>query len=135
MYTVYCILYIVYCANTHRVLFPHFRYHELEAKHGKLDPLVEIDFNTPTSVTVTCYYKEKSFLKTVDLKWTLTDLKKELERDVGLSASNMILFHQFSQPYQWTDHMIYPQRTMLRYNLQDDHMIYVEENTPAAKVQ
>ncbi|XP_076037456.1 tubulin folding cofactor E like protein mlt [Oratosquilla oratoria] len=69
------------------------RYHELIAKHGELDPLVEISLRPEKEVTVTIRHGENSIQRTINVYQKVLDLKKSLEPLVELPASKMRLFY------------------------------------------
>uniref|UniRef100_A0A336MA02 CSON014162 protein n=1 Tax=Culicoides sonorensis TaxID=179676 RepID=A0A336MA02_CULSO len=104
------------------------RYAELIAKHGKLDPLVNIDLRPEKRVKITFTYGDSSEERPVDVYRTVYDLKHRLERIVGIPASKMRLFYvdQDYRDIQGPEEMKYPQKQLYRYNIQNGDEIIID---------
>lgn len=103
-----------------------YRYYELEEIHGKLDPLVEIDFgNHDRFVTVTVHYEGRSTLGTVDLSMSLTDAKKQMAHEVGLNPNQFHLFHLDKTMNFGLDRMIHPNRSLRSYGVKEGNEIHI----------
>lgn len=70
-----------------------FRYSELIAIHGELEPLADVDMCPEKRVKVTFTFKDRSEVRSVDVYRTVADLKTKLEPITGLSAARMRLFY------------------------------------------
>ncbi|XP_037945749.1 tubulin-specific chaperone cofactor E-like protein [Teleopsis dalmanni] len=104
------------------------RYEELLTKHGKLDPLVNINLKPDKHVKVLIIYNDTTQPRLVDINRTVADLKVSLEKVVGLPANKMRLYYQ-DQDYKefGPELMKYPNKLLYSYNLQAGDEIIVDE--------
>lgn len=70
-----------------------FRYFELIQKHGKLNPLVNVDLCPERRVKITFSCEPNTEVRTIDVYRTVADLKTRLEAFAGFSSSKMRLFY------------------------------------------
>ena len=63
------------------------RYFELESRHGKLNKLAEINMEGNKRVTCKIKYRDRHILHTIDVRQTVGDFKKQLEKFVGYPSS------------------------------------------------
>lgn len=63
------------------------RYFELESKHGKLDKLADVNLEMRKKVNVKIKYNGKYVHDKIDVRQTVGDFKKYLEKYVGLPSS------------------------------------------------
>lgn len=63
------------------------RYYELENRHGKLNKLADINMEGNKKVTCKIKFREQQMLHKVDVRQTVGDFKKQLEKFVGYPSS------------------------------------------------
>ncbi|XP_073847336.1 tubulin folding cofactor E like protein mlt [Musca autumnalis] len=104
------------------------RYLDLVAKHGKLDPLVNISLKPDKRVKIILTYGDKSESRHVDLYRTVADLKVKLEKIIPLPANKMRLYY-LDQDYRefGPEEMRYPNKLLYSYNIQAGDEIIVDE--------
>ncbi|ELU09514.1 hypothetical protein CAPTEDRAFT_44184, partial [Capitella teleta] len=101
------------------------RYYELEEIHGRLDPLVTVDFTAQSSVTVMVKYEDRSFLKALDVHMTMKQARNLLTKELGLRPKDFTLLHNDILCPQGPDRMSYPDRHLRRYGVIDGSEIYI----------
>lgn len=103
------------------------RYTQLVAKHGKLDPLVNISLKPDKRVKILLTYQDKSEARLVDIYRTVADLKLKLEKIVGLPANKMRLYY-LDQDYKefGPEEMRFPNKLLYSYNIQAGDEIIVD---------
>lgn len=69
------------------------RYYELENRHGKLNKLADINMEGNKKVTCKIKYRDRQMLYKVDVRHTVGDFKKQLEKFVGHPSSRFKLFY------------------------------------------
>ncbi|GAB6028990.1 hypothetical protein CHUAL_004781 [Chamberlinius hualienensis] len=69
------------------------RYDELEAKHGRLDPLVEVDLAPQLVVTVVIHCGDRKTMRSLNLRMSLSEFKHSLHRFTGLPPNKMRVFY------------------------------------------
>lgn len=69
------------------------RYFELESKHGKLDKLADVNMEIRKKVNVRIKYNGKYVNDKIDVRQTVGDFKKYLEKYVGVAASRFRVFY------------------------------------------
>lgn len=69
------------------------RFYDLEAIHGQLQPLVEIDFTVKKTARVEVHYCDRIEIMTFDLYKTVLDLKNQLSSVFNLRMSKMRVFY------------------------------------------
>lgn len=104
------------------------RYFELVAKHGKLDPLVNVDLRPEKRVKVTFTCGNNSEVRSVDVYRTVSDFKTKLEGFAGFSASIMRLFYvdQDLRDQQGPEEMRYPHKQLYSYNIRSGDEIIID---------
>ncbi|XP_067631013.1 tubulin-specific chaperone cofactor E-like protein [Eurosta solidaginis] len=104
------------------------RYDELVAKHGKLDPLVNINLKPEKRLKVFITFKDKTEERLLDVYFTVGDLKMRLEKLIDLPANKMRLFY-VDQDYKelGPELMKYPNKRLYSYNIQAGDEIIVDE--------
>ncbi|XP_005177936.1 tubulin-specific chaperone cofactor E-like protein [Musca domestica] len=104
------------------------RYLDLIAKHGKLDPLVNVSLKPDKRVKIILTYGDKSESRHVDLYRTVSDLKVKLEKIIPLAANKMRLYY-VDQDYRefGPEEMRYPNKLLYSYNIQAGDEIIVDE--------
>ena len=105
---------------------PSFRYEELHRIYGDLDPLVEIDLSPSETANVTVTFDGRTELRELQLKWTLSKLKKELETTfVHHPAKELLVYHD-DQGHTGAELMRFPNRTLLWYRMKDGDRLVIE---------
>lgn len=69
------------------------RYYELENKHGKLNKLAVINMEGNKKVTCKIKYRDQQILYKVDVRQTVGEFKKQLEKFVGHPSSRFKVFY------------------------------------------
>ena len=69
------------------------RYYELEAKRGKLNKLADINLVATNHVYVKIKFEEKSMFETIDVRLTVAEFKKKLEKFVGHPSNKFRLYY------------------------------------------
>lgn len=105
------------------------RYDECLAKHGKLDPLVNIDLRPDKRVQVTFTYLERSEVRFVDVYRNVNDLKHRLEKLFHLPAAKMNLYYvdQYFRDQMGPEKMIFPNKQLYSYNIVNGDEIIIEQ--------
>lgn len=103
------------------------RYAELQAVHGKLDPLVNINLKPEKRVKVVFTYNDVSESRFVDVYLTVNDLKIKLEKLINLAPNKMRLFY-LDQDYRehGPEEMRFPNKRLYSYNLQSGDEIIID---------
>lgn len=69
------------------------RYFELETKHGKLDPLANVNLDVGKRVHVKLMFKEKHVYERVDVRQTVGEFKKHLEKFTGYPSARLRVYY------------------------------------------
>lgn len=69
------------------------RYYELESKHGKLNKLADVNLEINKRVQVKIKYGDKHIFDKIDVRQTVGDFKKHLEKFVGHSSNRFKVFY------------------------------------------
>lgn len=103
------------------------RYFELVQKHGKLDPLVNVDLRPEKRVRITFTCGSNSEVRSVDIYRTVSDLKTRLEGFAGFPASKMRLFYvdQDLRDIQGPESMRFPSKQLFSYNIRSGDEIII----------
>ncbi|CAG9762939.1 unnamed protein product [Ceutorhynchus assimilis] len=103
------------------------RYFELVQKHGKLDPLVNVDLRPEKRVKITFTCGSNSEVRSVDIYRTVSDLKTRLEGFAGFPASKMRLFYvdQDLRDIQGPESMRFPLKQLFSYNIRSGDEIII----------
>ena len=103
------------------------RYTELVAKHGQLDPLVNVNLKPDKRVKILFNYQDKTESRLVDVYRTVADLKGKLEKIFGLPANKMRLYY-VDQDYKefGPEEMRFPNKFLYSYNIQSGDEIIVD---------
>lgn len=65
---------------------------ELERIHGRLDPLVNVDFSKSDMAKVLLIYQNRKEVREIELSQTIGQFKKSLESFVGMASSKFRVF-------------------------------------------
>lgn len=105
------------------------RYMELVNKHGKLDPLVNIDLKPEKKVYIKFFYGQSVEERYVDVYRTVTDLKHRLEKLFNIPPSKMRLYYvdQAYRELRCPEEMRYPHKQLYSYNIATGDEIIVEK--------
>lgn len=104
------------------------RYFDLVAVHGRLDPLVNIDLSPDKKIKINIIYDTKSESRYLDVYWTVSELKKELESFANLSATKMKLYYvdQDLKMIHGPELMKFPNKQLYSYNINVGDEIIVD---------
>ncbi len=69
------------------------RYYELERKHGKLNKLADINLVANNRVYVKIKFDEKFIYETIDVRLTVLEFKKKLEKFVGQTTNKFRVYY------------------------------------------
>ena len=69
---------------------------------------------------------EKTVLKTVSLHWEASKLKKFLAQELDIVGRKFVMFLFKRQVQFGPEEMMYPQRTLLRYRVEEGDRIMVQ---------
>ncbi|XP_017467300.1 PREDICTED: tubulin-specific chaperone cofactor E-like protein [Rhagoletis zephyria] len=104
------------------------RYDELVAKHGKLDPLVNINLKPDKRLKVFITYKDKTETRLLDVYCTVADLKTRLEKLIDLPANKMRLYYVDQDFKEFGPELMkYPNKRLYSYNIQAGDEIIIDE--------
>lgn len=104
------------------------RYFELVARHGRLDPLVNIDLRPEKRVKVKFTCGCNTDVRLVDVYRSVFDLKTKLAAFAGFSANKMRLFYvdQDIKDIQGPEEMKYPHKRLYSYNIRSGDEIIID---------
>lgn len=105
-----------------------YRYSDLVAVHGRLDPLVNIDLSPERKVKVNIVYGSKSEIRCLDVYQTVNELKQKLESFANISAAKMKLFYvdQELKVIHGPEEMRFPNKQLYSYNINFGDEIIVD---------
>jgi hypothetical protein len=97
------------------------RYYELENKHGKLNKLADVNLDTNKRVYVKIKHGDKHTFEKVDVRQTVGDFKKQLEKFVGYSSSRFRLFYIDIEAMSilGPEELKHPNRCLYSFNIRD----------------
>ncbi|GFQ75466.1 tubulin-specific chaperone cofactor E-like protein [Trichonephila clavata] len=97
------------------------RFYELEAIHGKLDPLVDVDLSPKKTAQVFVHFCEEQSTLTVNLQQSVQELKATLSDKFGLRPAKMRLFYidQDMKEFCGPDELRYNNRKLYSYQIRD----------------
>ncbi|CRK99133.1 CLUMA_CG012161, isoform A [Clunio marinus] len=104
------------------------RFDELQAKHGRLDPLVKIDLRPEKKVQIKFTFKDRNEVRYVNIYRTVSDLKLRLEKLFGHPANKMRLFYidrsyeELMEPKE----MRYPSKQLYTFKIATGDEIIIE---------
>jgi len=114
------------------------RYHELVEIHGRLDPLVNVDFEPNYHVKVKVCHKEDSMREEViNLKQTVAQFKGLLHQWFSVPTQNMKLYYCDQVMVQQTgpEEMKWPNKALYTYNVQEGDKFILDEKVPLTKLR
>uniref|UniRef100_A0A1A9W2G9 Ubiquitin-like domain-containing protein n=1 Tax=Glossina brevipalpis TaxID=37001 RepID=A0A1A9W2G9_9MUSC len=104
------------------------RYNELVAKHGRLDPLVNVNFKPEKRVKIFLTYRDQTESRLVDINRTVQDLKFKLEKLLRLPSNKMRLFYLDQHLKDLgPEEMRFPNKLLYSYNIHAGDEIIVDE--------
>lgn len=77
----------------HADIRPEMRYKELEEKHGKLRKLADVKLNATNNVYVKIKFNDKHTYEYIDVRMTVGEFKKNLEKFVGHVSARFRVFY------------------------------------------
>ena len=96
------------------------------AKHGNLDPIVDIDLGGSTDITIILHYEHntKSVLMSVNMHWKLAELRQKLRRRCG-KVDKTVIYHQ-DIGCRYSPRLLNEnQKTLGAYKVKDGDALYV----------
>ncbi|KAK2705430.1 tubulin-specific chaperone cofactor E-like protein isoform X3 [Artemia franciscana] len=102
------------------------RYIELEALHGKLDKLIDLDLKPKKYVSVVIEYDNKSSVRRFSQDITVMGLKKKLEPLLNLSANSMRLYFLSKQAAYGPDELKVPSKKLYSLLIEDGDTFIVD---------
>ena len=104
--------------------FP-YRYAELEARHGKLEPLVEVSLKPENIRTIKVTFEEKVKMRKINIKKTVKDLKRELVKEMtDLTVSQVRMY--LSSDWRMSTELVYPEKFLYSYMIEDGEEILMQ---------
>ena len=100
------------------------RYYELESKHGKLNKLADVNLDIRNK-RVQCKIKfgDKHVYEKIDVRQTVGEFKKQLEKFVGVPSSRFKVFYidieAFSKLVYGPEELKHPNRSLFSFNIRD----------------
>jgi hypothetical protein len=106
-----------------------YRYYELVAIHGELEPLLDLRFKPTTHIKVRICCVDDIFERHLNVYQTTNELKVSLEQAMGYPAAKMRLFYVDADLKEviGREEMRFPQKQLYSYNMQDGDEIYCEQ--------
>jgi hypothetical protein len=99
------------------------RYYELESKHGKLDKLIDVSLEISRKVNVKIKYNGKHVYDKIDVRQTVGDFKKYLEKYVGVPSNRFKVFYidieAFSMAVYGPEELKHTNRCLYSFNIRD----------------
>ncbi|KAL3885866.1 hypothetical protein ACJMK2_025897 [Sinanodonta woodiana] len=104
------------------------RYSELEAIHGKLDPLVKVNLEPQTLFNIKVKFEDKEEMMMVDSRNTVTEFKKVLQIFTGLPMNKFRLYHMetFHGQYRDTTELRSSNRQLFSFNIRDGDEFHID---------
>ena len=111
------------------------RYYELENKHGKLNKLADVNLEIRKRVQVKINYGDKYMYDKVDVRQTVGDFKKKLEKFVGQPATKFKLFYIDTEARKLmahfsTEELKLPNRILHSFNVRDGDEFEIDLKPP-----
>ena len=110
------------------------RYFELETKHGKLNKLADVSLEIRKRVQVKIKYGEKNTYRKVDVRQTVGDFKKQLEKLVGYPSARFKLFYidteACSMSVYGPEELKHPNRCLYSFNIRDGDEFEIDLKPP-----
>ena len=114
------------------------RYFELESKHGKLNKLADVNLEIRKRVQVKIKYGEKNIYRKVDVRQTVGDFKKQLEKLVGHPSARFKLFYidteACSMSVYGPEELKHPNRCLYSFNIRDGDEFEIDLKPPPQPV-
>ncbi|CAF0770688.1 unnamed protein product [Brachionus calyciflorus] len=100
------------------------RYYELELKHGKLDPLADVNMDIRKRVHVKIKYNDKNIYEKIDVRQTVGEFKKYLEKFVGHPSNRFKVFYidieACSMAIYGPEELKHTNRCLYSFNIRDN---------------
>ena len=103
------------------------RFHELEAKHGKLEPLVDIKLcKVSTAAVEVGIEDERTCIKHLNLEWTLQKLKEYFNKEFEIPPERRFRIFLFKYECQGPEQMWYNTRSLHRYHVEEGDRMMIQ---------
>lgn len=99
----------------------------MEAKHGKLDPLVEVDLAPQLQVTVMILFNDRRLMHKLYLKQTVNEFKSSLHDLTGLQPSRMRVYYLDKGMGSIPEEMKYGAKKLYSYCVRDGDEFIVDK--------
>ncbi len=111
------------------------RYYELESKHGKLNKLADVNLEIRKRIQVKINYGDKYMYDKVDVRQTVGDFKKKLEKFVGQPSTRFKLFYIDTEARKLmahfsTEELKLPNRILHSFNVRDGDEFEIDLKPP-----
>ena len=111
------------------------RYFELESKHGKLNKLADVNLEIRKRIQVKINYGDKYMYDKVDVRQTVGDFKKKLEKFVGQPSAKFKLFYIDTEARKLmahfsTEELKLPNRILHSFNVRDGDEFEIDLKPP-----
>ncbi len=109
-------------------------YYELENKHGKLNKLADVNLEGNKRVHVKIKFRDEHIYERIDVRQTVGEFKKQLEKIVGLPQSRFKVFYIDIEACAMSicghEELKYLSRCLYSYNIRDGDEIEIDLKPP-----
>ena len=109
-------------------------YYELESKHGKLNKLADVNLEGNKRVHVKIKFRDEHTYERIDVRQTVGEFKKQLEKFVGFPASRFRVFYidieACSLSIYGPEELKHPNRCLYSFNIRDGDEIEIDLKPP-----
>ncbi|UYV64218.1 hypothetical protein LAZ67_2007063 [Cordylochernes scorpioides] len=108
------------------------RFFDLESKHGKLEPLAQVDLSPKRTAKVDICYSGRRVQRTIQLRSTVRELKALISRLLDLPAARLRVFYVDTeisriQDVIAADELRFLHKQLYTYHVQDGDQFLVQE--------
>lgn len=109
-------------------------YYELESKHGKLNKLADVNLEGNKRVHVKIKFRDEHIYERIDVRQTVGEFKKQLEKFVGYPASRFRVFYidieACSLSIYGPEEIKHPNRCLYSFNIRDGDEFEIDLKPP-----
>jgi len=109
-------------------------YYQLENKHGKLNKLADVNLEGNKRVQVKIKFRDQHIYERIDVRQTVGDFKKQLEKFVGLPSSRFKVFYidieACSMSIYGPEELKHLNRCLYSFNIRDGDEIEIDLKPP-----
>ena len=112
------------------------RYYELESKHGKLDPLANVNLDVGKRVHVKLKFKDKQAYERVDVRQTVGEFKKYLEKFTGYPSARLRVYYIDIEAISvfGPEEMKHANRCLHSFNIRDGDEFEIDLKAPPPQI-